>query len=223
MLPKKPKNTNLTRQDFIWCRRLVSISILSSFPLRISQVAELEIGKHLIKRNGKWFWDISKKMFKNRDFSATDVYMPCAKFLGRVLDMYLTYYRPKMEGGLDCNYLLRGCLNAGVANRYDKKKSNVKKICNQTLWSDVRIATSLVDDDNCNGWSFHLFRHLTTIGINAEIGGVKGSKFAADVLCDSKEVAEKNYNITARDDSLNEYTKMVNAFDDGKEYQSKKL
>lgn len=162
-------------------------------------------------------------MFKNREFNATDVYMPCANFLSSILDTYVKFYRPYLEGAKECSYLLRGCSNRGTPIAYDNNATNINPICTQTLWIDTRIATSLVDDGNCNGWSTQLFRTLTTIGINAIIGGQEGSEFAAHVLCDSKEVAEKNYNLIARDDSLNEYTKMVNAFDDGKEYRPNSL
>jgi transcriptional regulator with XRE-family HTH domain len=218
LLPNDPEKQKLTNTDLIWCRRLVLCAIQSSNPLRINQVANLKIGKHLIKKDGVWHWDLSKEMFKNRKYKATNIYMPCAKFLNRILNIYVKYYRPNMEGASECSYLMRGCANRGIPKKSKEITTNTQPMCDQSLWRDARIATSLVDDDKCSGWSAHLFRTLTATGLNALLGGKEGIEFASHVLCDSIEVTDKNYNLSVRDDSLNEYTRMVNAFDDGEIY-----
>lgn len=180
-LDKFPSNS-LRKSVFV--RNLLLIAILQANPLRVSMLSRMEIGRHLIKKkDGSWWIVFHRSEFKNRKSLKSDYETRLAPELWQMVDRYIKYFRPKLYGSSESNYLFLK----------NKKNSHFNKFnLNSARLSSIVFSLTNKYISDSPGFGPHAFRHIIATDI------IKGDPsygffLAAKVLHDNPKTVEENY------------------------------
>lgn len=161
-------------------RNELLLGILLSNPLRCKNVIlltyhENNTGNVYQTASGQWRIRIRGRMFKNkRRVGALSYDVPVARWLWRLLDDYIKFFRPILVAGQTTNHLLV----SKNGKRFD------------ALDKQVRVLTKLLIP-NCGGFGPHAFRHL--VATDWLTKNHNDFLTVAELLNDTIAVVMKNY------------------------------
>jgi site-specific recombinase XerD len=137
----KPRRPSCIHIDY---RDGLMIALLASMPVRLQNLANIEIGRHLLKSPEGYSLIFLEDEVKNRQHIEVEVYEP----LVPIIDRYLTVHRSELLAGNETDYLWIS--KAGQRMRDHHVAKRITKVTRRELGKPI---------------SPHLFRHCTATSI----------------------------------------------------------
>ena len=201
-------------------RDALLIKLLQVNPLRLMMFSIMQVGRHIVKKNGVWWIEFKKNEFKNRQFLTGDYKVRLSPEAWEILEEYISVYRPRLPGADKYPHLFLPAIS-----RLRNKNIEAYVISPRSLSDAVNNRTKTFIEGS-SGFRTQAFRHIlaTDIVKNNPLGGFDLASFA---LHDNVKTVEENYSHLLTNDTFEAYndyyTQATNSFkliNSGSYYQS---